>query len=62
MTSFIFLFFGVLLVAGVFSMAKIQRQQLLEARAKKAQGYAAERARLARLEAYRAKCFRPDGD
>lgn len=52
--SFIFFFFGTLLVAGAFSMAKIQREELRVARAKKAQ-------ETARIDAFRAKCYRPDG-
>lgn len=55
MTTFIFFFFGTLAVAGAFNMAKIQRAELLAARAQKAQ-------EKARIDAFRAKCWRPDGD
>ena len=55
MTTFTFLFFGTLAVVGGFSMAKIQRQELLDARA-------AKEKHAARIQAFRAKCYRPDGD
>jgi len=45
-TSFAFLFFGTLIIAAVVGMAKIQRQELLEAREKKAQDKA-------RIDAFR---------
>lgn len=54
-TSLALLFFGTLAVVGVFSMVKIQRQELLDARAAKAK-------QQTRIEAFRPKCFRPDGD
>lgn len=54
-TSFVFLFFCALAVAGALSMAKIQRQESLDARE-------AKRKQTERIEAFRAKCFRPDGD
>lgn len=47
MTSLALLFFGTLVVAAIFSAAKIQR---------------AEQKRQARLAEFSAKCFRPDGD
>lgn len=53
--SFIFFFFGTLLVAAAFSMAKIQRAELRAARA-------ATREKQARIDACCAKCWRPDGD
>lgn len=55
MMSFIFFFFGVLLVAATFGMVKIQREEHLAMREKKAR----ERAR---IDAFRSKCHRPDGD
>lgn len=55
MTTFAFLFFSILVVAAIFSMAKIQRREWLDARENK-------RASEARIQAFRAKCFRPDGD
>lgn len=61
-TALAFLFFGTLAVAGVFSMVKSQRAELLEARAGREAALEAERKRKARLADYRAKCYRPDGD
>lgn len=55
MSTFIFFLFGALIVAAAFSMAKIQRKELLAAREQ-------ARAKKARLDAFRAKCHRPDGD
>lgn len=49
------IFFGALLVAAAVGMAKIQRRELIEARA-------AKEAQKTRLEAFRAKRYRPDGD
>ncbi len=60
--TFIGLFFAVLLMAAIRSMAKIQRAELLEARAKREAACKVARAREARLEEFRAKCYRPDGD
>lgn len=53
--SFAFLFFGTLCVAGLLGMAKVRRHEL---RAKR-EGEARHRAR---LDAFRVKSFRPDGD
>lgn len=62
-TSLAFLLFGTLLVAGIFSMVKIQRQELRDARAGREAAIEADRKRKARLEDYRAKCYqRVDGD
>ncbi|MGH8519856.1 MAG: hypothetical protein ACREU9_00120 [Gammaproteobacteria bacterium] len=54
-THLVFLFFGILMCAGIAGMAKIQRDELLASRDKKAQ-------QQNRIEAFRAKCYRPDGD
>lgn len=62
-TSLAFLFFGALLVAGLFSIVKIQREELLAARAGKQAALEADQKRQARLAEYRAKCYqRVDGD
>lgn len=62
-TSLVFLLFGTLAVAGAFAMAKIQRAELLAARAKRKEANEIERKRQARLAEFRAKCYqRVDGD
>lgn len=61
-STLVFVIFAGLVVGAITRMVTIQRAELAEARAKKAQACAAERARLARIEEFRAKCFRPDGD
>lgn len=50
-----FLLFGVLPLAGLVAMVRIQRAEYFEAREIK-------RKREARLAEFSAKCFRPDGD
>ena len=61
-TSAALLFFGTLTVAAIFSASKIQRAELIEARARKQAAIEAEQKRQARLAEYSARCFRPDGD
>lgn len=52
MTTFCGFFFGALLVAAIHGMAKIQRQELLDASE-------AKRIKEARLAEFRARCSRP---
>lgn len=61
-TFLAFLFFGVIVVASIFRASKIQRAELLDARAKRDAADEIERKRQARLAEFSAKCFRPDGD
>jgi len=61
-TQLVLALFAALTVAAVFSMVKIQRAELRAARAKRDEANEIERKRQLRLEEFRAKCCRPDGD
>lgn len=55
MTSFVFFFYGTLIVAAAFSMVKIHRAEAARSARTKSVSEA-------RIDAFRAKCYRPDGD
>lgn len=55
MSTLIGLFFGALIVAGILGMVRIQRAEYFAARE-------AERKQKARLDAFRVRSCRPDGD